>query len=527
MTTQIIRNHNILLDGIVEIARDPPTGAEFVVTSTGNARFHRVKADIFDGSVDVSYEDLGVIPIEYLPSEFTAGGGVSQSSFSEILSNTLLLKSGEKNLEIIHDAVTKTVLLNTTDDVEFTGNVTAMNVYGNVHVSRLRGVHNILESTSQNLILNGVVGEDGSETLQLGTNEHLVATSFTGNGSQLVKLNADALESGTLSCGLFPRDLQLQGSLAIVENVFIQGSLYCSDVRLYGTSDMPVPPTCPDVQKQGSDTQTSMFVQTLEADNVQVANSISIGSSTPIAPLHISGSVPFEDPGFMAYIRPDPAIGVVTGIEHFDNLNVAIYTEGAVVATTFAGLSDARVKTDVRSKESMLDVVDAIRPITYRYKDHVHHGSSRRLGVIAQDLHGVLPECVSRHASAVPSVWRTANARQSSVDPSHTCIRFDDVSLLSPKPVDPRLLPKGAVVRLVTANPLPGVRDVRITRGLSSDNDLGFDVDLEDVRGDVFVYGTLESDVMTVEYDGLAVVACGAIRELHDKVKMLETMIHK
>jgi hypothetical protein len=410
------------------------------------------------------------------------------------------------------------------DNLVLEGSLTASTVHGTLDAVHVQNVQSIFETTTPNLNVSVATRPDNSETLQLGMSEHLIATTFTGNGSQLTNLNADALASGTLSCGLFPRNLELQGSLAVKENVFIQGALFCSDVRLYGTSDMPVPPSCSDTQGSGGGgTGTQLTVTTLQAENVFAANSIAIGGTVaPIAPLHIGGSVAFEEPGFLAYIRPDADIGVVTGVEEFTNLDMAVYAEGAVVATVFAGLSDSRVKTDVESAESMLSVVDSVRPVTYRYRDHVHHGSSKRLGVIAQDLQKVLPECVAQHSGPVPNVWKTAVAQRSSDDPSSTCVTFE-----ANECVDPRLLSKGKIVRLITSNPLPGVRDVRITRGLSSDQGLGFNVDLEDVYGDVFVYGTLESDVLTVEYDGLAVAACGAVRELHEKVRALEAMVHE
>ena len=58
------------------------------------------------------------------------------------------------------------------------------------------------------------------------------------------------------------------------------------------------------------------------------------------------------------------------------------------------GTSDARLKTNVASLPSMVDVVKALRPVTYNWIDVEENGSYVELGFIAQEVEEHVPEVV-------------------------------------------------------------------------------------------------------------------------------------
>ena len=63
----------------------------------------------------------------------------------------------------------------------------------------------------------------------------------------------------------------------------------------------------------------------------------------------------------------------------------------------FANLSDSNLKTDVANLASSLDLVNALRPVTFRWKDDIHHEAKRGsadVGFLAQELEALVPLAV-------------------------------------------------------------------------------------------------------------------------------------
>ena len=69
----------------------------------------------------------------------------------------------------------------------------------------------------------------------------------------------------------------------------------------------------------------------------------------------------------------------------------SLTTGGTMTATAFNVSSDARLKTDVVSLSSSINILNQIRPVSYTLKS----SNDKSYGVIAQEIEQILPELVS------------------------------------------------------------------------------------------------------------------------------------
>lgn len=73
---------------------------------------------------------------------------------------------------------------------------------------------------------------------------------------------------------------------------------------------------------------------------------------------------------------------------------------GAVTAVDFNSTSDANLKTDIKTIENALEIVDSLRGVTFTWKSN----SEPSIGVIAQELEEVLPELVHNGQQGIKTV---------------------------------------------------------------------------------------------------------------------------
>jgi hypothetical protein len=68
-----------------------------------------------------------------------------------------------------------------------------------------------------------------------------------------------------------------------------------------------------------------------------------------------------------------------------------IVASGQVTAADINSSSDSRLKKNIKTVKSALDTVNALRGVTFEWKE----GNGKAIGLIAQEVQGVLPEIVS------------------------------------------------------------------------------------------------------------------------------------
>ena len=133
-----------------------------------------------------------------------------------------------------------------------------------------------------------------------------------------------------------------------------------------------------------------------------------VGATTPYARLHVKEAankseadahVAIEGLGYSAYhwldanayyIGQNSAIRAVRIYSGTETAGVAL-TNGS---TSWGTFSDERLKYDVEPINNALQSLSELRTIKYRLKDVDEPDSQKKLGVVAQDLVGVLDEVV-------------------------------------------------------------------------------------------------------------------------------------
>ena len=136
-----------------------------------------------------------------------------------------------------------------------------------------------------------------------------------------------------------------------------------------------------------------------ERMRIRSTGNVGIGLTSPLATLHVKGNVNsigqqlilenyYSTSNIYWKLGPDNAGNNMTIYNH-NTLGVWIANDG----NTWNSTSDLRVKKDVETLTSGLDVIDQLRPVKYKYNQD-DAGKSLRIGFIAQEVRDLIPEIV-------------------------------------------------------------------------------------------------------------------------------------
>ena len=155
---------------------------------------------------------------------------------------------------------------------------------------------------------------------------------------------------------------------------------------------------------------TPMTFQTNSTERMSINGSgdLALGVSTAAARLHIRENANkteadahfrIEGAGYSGFHWLDGTAYYIG--QNSGSRSVRIYSSAesagvnlAASATSFAGFSDERLKYDVEPIENALESLRDLRTVKYRLKDVDEPDSQKKIGLVAQDLVGVLPEVV-------------------------------------------------------------------------------------------------------------------------------------
>ena len=132
-----------------------------------------------------------------------------------------------------------------------------------------------------------------------------------------------------------------------------------------------------------------------ERMRIRSTGNVGIGLTSPLATLHVKGNVNsigqqlilenyYSTSNIYWKLGPDNAGNNMTIYNH-NTLGVWIANDG----NTWNSTSDLRVKKDVETLTSGLDVIDQLRPVKYKYNQD-DAGKSLRIGFIAQEVKEVI-----------------------------------------------------------------------------------------------------------------------------------------
>jgi hypothetical protein len=135
---------------------------------------------------------------------------------------------------------------------------------------------------------------------------------------------------------------------------------------------------------------------------------VGIGTGNPAFLLEVAGS--------------DLGPGIITATRYYlsssgtilssgTSWQVAMKVNGRVWVTALVWTSDARIKEDIQdiNDDSVLQIILAIEPKTYKYIDKIEKGDKKVYGFIAQQIREVIPEAVTIQKSYIPNVMLLAD----------------------------------------------------------------------------------------------------------------------
>lgn len=182
----------------------------------------------------------------------------------------------------------------------------------------------------------------------------------------------------------------------------------------------------------------------------------------------------------------------------------SVFTNGR-----FMIASDKRTKTKVTDEEKpqYLETVNNLQVERFTYKDDIKQGNIITTGFFAQDVETVIPGATKQHPEYIPSVMKKATAvvDKTITCPEHGFVIDDFVKLHVEEGEDGTIGLNCKVTKVIDSNT--------------------FEVDNDQVKFPLFVYGKLVDDFHTLDENKITPHTVGAIQELHELVKQLQKRV--
>jgi len=244
------------------------------------------------------------------------------------------------------------------------------------------------------------------------------------------------------------------------------------------------------VIRSGDNSNEPIIFRQTDTERMRIASNgyVGIGTSTPNAPLHISGTG-----ASVSYWRNATGTGngwSDTSYTSYNDVFSLIVTNG-ILADLIYLQSDERIKVieNLSDAEKDLETLLKIQITDFHYKDSVRNGSSKNKKVIAQQVEKVFPQAVRKLESPIPDIFTEAAITNGWVQLATNLSVGEKVKLITKQ---------GEIQAEVTA--------VRAD---------GFQVDTDLKSGNVFVYGRIVKDFRAVDYDAISMLNVSATQQLN------------
>lgn len=259
---------------------------------------------------------------------------------------------------------------------------------------------------------------------------------------------------------------------------------WSNDVGLFTTGGSVV------LSAQGNYSTTATIPQFI----LRQSGNVGIGTADPAnGKLVVNGSAS-ENVGAHAWFSQGTGINQAT---NFNATDVSIKASGAVNASQYRALSDARIKRVVGRSNASADLalLNQIEITDYTYIDTVAKGAGENKKLIGQQVESVFPQAVKRGTDVIPDIYAKATAKDGWIE------LMTDLKV-------------GERVRVI-ADKVDAIYEVlEVQSGRFRSTYTGSPEEL-------FVYGREVKDFRTVDYEAVAMLNVSATQEISREVTAL------
>lgn len=264
--------------------------------------------------------------------------------------------------------------------------------------------------------------------------------------------------------------------------------------------------------------QDTTWVRTFNEKNIWSGNGyictasrMGIGTSGPAASLEITSNVVYSNTAVGDTYFQKGATNLLQG--GGANTNTSIRASNRIVTdAAFGASSDRRLKANIVSRNQAEDLhtLQQLPIVDFTWQDVIGQGNKLQIGVIAQDVEGVFPQCVTQDPGPAPDVYKTMPVKW--LDEHRFTVNWGESELP----------PVGAQLRVV-AETTTLKAEVTDIQGSTVSLHTSHPHSCPSTCTRVFVWGTYVDDLRTVEYDNLACLNVSATQALAKQVQDLQT----
>ncbi len=231
---------------------------------------------------------------------------------------------------------------------------------------------------------------------------------------------------------------------------------------------------------------------------------IGMGTSSPLAPLHVASSVS-QYVNIYGYLNQNQAQGAYVA-----NTNVlySIQTDGRIRAPEFNAISDVRIKKGIyklNSKNQLSDL-NRLRVVNYSYIDQLANGNKNKTGFIAQEVEAVNAQFVNYSSDFIPSIFALVKS---------ALLENEVLKIMTEKPHG---FVKGDVVKFFAEGKKEVIKTINEVKSANE-----FVVySWKESANNLFIYGKKITDFRAIDFDQITALSVGAIQELSKQIDSLK-----
>jgi hypothetical protein len=232
---------------------------------------------------------------------------------------------------------------------------------------------------------------------------------------------------------------------------------------------------------------------------------IGSGITDPGANLHVGGNLVSSALNYSSWFNTSTGSFIQQGAQAHGY--IAIRSDGSIWANgfSFISTSDKRIKNIIGISQSASDLalINKIEITDYKYKDEISSGAGLHKKVIAQQVQEFFPQAIKTSKGIIPSVYALAKATE---------VKEQTTRITTTKPHD---FKTGDLVKLIVEK----VGEKQLTVTVLDEHTFSIAEAIEDK---IFVYGKHVDDLLTVDYDALAMLNVSATQELSKQIELLK-----